>query len=167
MVEGLAVLINQLIEAALIRREPHRIGVVSSYDPKTHSVKLTRQPEGIETGFIPIGTGHIGNGWGVLVGPQIGDQFVMGFVGGDPEVPFIAGRVFSDHETPPNVASGEVLLQHQSGTKVLFDKEGNFTQISSKDHTTQVGQAHSIKAGKSITLQSGAPMSFKGGGDLT
>lgn len=119
--------IFRCVERALSRRQPHRIGEVSSYDPQTHSSKLIRQPEGIETGFMPHHAHHVGNGWGVLVGPQVGDQFVLGHVNGDVEVPFIAARLFSDKDKPPVVQSGEILAQHQKGHKLFFKQDGTVT----------------------------------------
>jgi hypothetical protein len=33
--------------------KPSRVGLVSSYDPKQHAVKVQLQPEGTQTGWIP------------------------------------------------------------------------------------------------------------------
>lgn len=119
--------IFKCVERALSRRQPQRIGVVSSYDPKTHAIKLMRQPESIETGFLPHHALHVGNGWGVMVGAQVGDQYVLGHVNGDVEVPYIAARIFSDKDKPPVVKSGEILAQHQKGHKLFFAEDGSVT----------------------------------------
>ena len=152
-------LCNQQIEAYQARYTHDRVGVVTSYDPKTYSVKMTLQPEGWETGFVPLGTHHIGNGWGITMGAQVGDQFAVGFFGGDIEAPHIIGRVFSNQETPPMVQSGEMLLQHQSGSKHFLDKDGNITHVANK--------AYTLTSGKAVTINSGQPMKVTGGGDLS
>lgn len=120
-------LIFACIERALSRRSPHRLAQVSSYDPTTHSIKGMRQPEGIETGFLAVGSGMAANGYGFALGPNIGDQYVLGFLNGDPEVPFVAGRLFSDEDKPPQVQAGEALMQSQSMAKVFLDQAGNLT----------------------------------------
>jgi uncharacterized protein involved in type VI secretion and phage assembly len=118
-----------------------------------------RQPEGIETGFLPLHGLAIGNAWGVLAGAQIGDQYVLGFVNGDIEVPFVAARLFSDQEKPPTVQAGEILAQHQKGSLMFFKQDG------SVQHTANQGMT--ITAGQAVTINNGAPMSITGGGNLT
>jgi hypothetical protein len=51
---------------ALGRTERH--GLVTSYDPKKHLAKVALQPSGELSGWLPIEEGHVGNGWGHLVG---------------------------------------------------------------------------------------------------
>lgn len=164
-------LIQLEIARALTQIHPHRIGVVSSYDPATHSVKLLRQPEGVETGFLPLNAHHIGNGWGVMVGPQIGDQFVIGHVLGDVDTPFIAGRLFSDQEKPPSVQSGEMLFQHQKGHKLFFDQNGGVTIYHAAKGGVMAFDAsgnitHDAK-GANITVQSaGGNIALNGNVDI-
>src|SRR5580765_525498 len=55
-------------EAGMASHFNERHGLVTSYNPKTHLAKVTFQPEGEESGWIPIEEGHSGNGWGMLVG---------------------------------------------------------------------------------------------------
>ena len=65
-----------------------RIATISSYDLGNHAVKVTVQPIDPEVGitesnWMPLGAIGIGNGWGVAVGPQIGDQVLVVFENGD------------------------------------------------------------------------------------
>lgn len=53
-------------------RYSERHGLVTSYDPLKYLCKVTLMPEGQETGWIPIETGHIGNGYGTAVGLTTG-----------------------------------------------------------------------------------------------
>ena len=147
-----------VMEQRLTERAPIRVGVVSEYDPTTHSVKLTIQPQGYETGFIALGSNHIGNGWGIAVGPAVGDQFIVGHINGHSNVPVILGRLFSDQETPPTVQSGELVIKHASGSSIFLDKNGGATLTANQGMTMSAGQGFSVSAG--------APMSFTGGGNL-
>jgi hypothetical protein len=55
-------------ERGLTGRANERHGLVTSYDPKKHLAKVTFQPDGEESGWLPIEEGHMGNGWGILRG---------------------------------------------------------------------------------------------------
>ena len=57
---------------------------------------------------MPLGAIGIGNGWGVAVGPQIGDQVLVVFEGGDFSSGTIVARVFSVAQQAPAVPSGEI-----------------------------------------------------------
>ena len=120
----------------IVRREAHRVvaqwarprvGLVSAYDPEKHAVRVRLQPEDVETGWIPITEGHIGNGYGIAIGPNIGDQLEVQFQGSDPETARILGRLYSNEDRPPRVEAGEVLIRHQSGSRIFIDKNGVIT----------------------------------------
>lgn len=125
----------------IVRREVHRvvqglvqrprIGTVTSWDPKTHSAKVMLMPENIETGWIPVSNHHAGNGYGVLIGLEIGEQVEIGFQEGDISSPRIMGRLHSDEDKPPEVKSGEVLIKHKSGSALFIDENGNIHLKSS------------------------------------
>lgn len=132
--DGLIDLIRR--EAATAAAMRHWTGtvVVTSYDPKRHSIKGILVPHEIETGDIPIGAGGIGNGYGDLIGPKVGsaealdgDQFSVQFDAGNTNTLIATHRIFSDQDVPPQVQSGEMLRQHSTGTKVFFDKDGQAT----------------------------------------
>ena len=101
-----------------------RKGVISSYDKGSYSVKVTIQPEGLETGWIQLDALGVGNGWGVVVGPQIGDEVEVSFDNGDPNLGSITGRYFNDANVPPPVPSGETWIVHSSGSTLKFNNDG-------------------------------------------
>jgi len=138
----------------MMTRQPHpRIATVTSYDPNRHAIKAKHQPEGHETGWIPIGTMHIGNGIGMAIGPNVGDQVIVGFLEGDIETPFVMGRVHSDQERPPVAQSGEVVIQ-TSNSLLKIDKSGNITITS--------GGNLAVSASGSMALTSGGPLTHNG-----
>ncbi|MDY7559974.1 phage baseplate assembly protein V [Pseudomonas sp. CCC3.2] len=101
-----------------------RKGTISGYDPSSHSVKVTVQPEGFDTGWIQLSALGVGNGWGVVTGPQLGDQVSLSFDGGDLNLGHVTGRYFSDASPPPAVPSGETWIVHSSGSLLKFRNDG-------------------------------------------
>ena len=84
-------LILTVIERWYTSRYSERHGLVTSYDPKKHLAKVKLMPHGQESGWLPIETGHIGDGFGIAVGltpgdgKSTGDQVVVRFQEGDYE----------------------------------------------------------------------------------
>ena len=49
-----------------------RCGTVQSVDPSTYCAKVTLQPEGVLTGWLPIAATWVGAGWGLVAPPSPG-----------------------------------------------------------------------------------------------
>jgi uncharacterized protein involved in type VI secretion and phage assembly len=101
-------------------RQGTRLAVVSAYDPATYRVKVQFMPANEdgdvpESGWIPLGAIGVGNNWGVLVGPSIGDQIEVEFQDGAQDAGIAAMRLFSTQAVPPKVPSGEIWFVHASG----------------------------------------------------
>ena len=135
----------------LIRREVTRgttglhptCGVVTSYDPKKHAVKVTHQPDGNESGWMPILCAAAGKKLSAVHGPSAGDQAIIGYLNGDRESPFIMGFIHSDQDPPPEAKSGETIVQHtqnpgqnQTRTTYKVDKDGVVTTTTTKDNAS-------------------------------
>lgn len=121
-----------------------RDGTVSSYDPDSHMVKVTIQPEGYDTGWIQLPALGVGNGWGVLVGPQIGDEVRVEFEGGDPNLGKVTGRYFNDTAPPPAVPSGETWLLHRSGSLMKFHNDGS-VEVAAAAGMTYTATLHQFR----------------------
>lgn len=104
-----------------------RIGTVSSYDPVTHSVKLELQPDGDQTGWMPVCAAGIGDGSGSYHGPATGQMFAAYFMEGDLEVGLIIGRVPNDDDSPVEVQSGEIIDLTPWGSFVKLLQDGSVT----------------------------------------
>ncbi|WP_143461665.1 phage baseplate assembly protein V [Leptospirillum ferriphilum] len=110
----------------VMRREAERIlagktfprfGVIKNYDPNTYRAKVQVEPEGILTGWLPISSEYVGNGFGIFVGPAPGDTVVCQFIDGDFGMGVIgSGKIFLPTMPPVPCPSGQVMLIHQSGT---------------------------------------------------
>ena len=99
-----------------------RHGVVSSVDPSTHSVKVTIQPEGVVSGWIPD-PGIACSGLRIACPAEVGTQVLLVPVEGDAEHPVIVARLFDTTMLPPTspftnepVQPGEVGIFLSDGT---------------------------------------------------
>lgn len=108
-----------------------RVGLVTAYDPNTHSVKVSYQPEGNESGWLPIMTHWVGNGWGMVAAPSLGDMVHINFMDGNFETGLVSGRAFNDEDRPPAAPSGEFWLVHQSGSLLKFLSDGTIAMQAS------------------------------------
>ncbi|MGY6412321.1 MAG: phage baseplate assembly protein V [Alkalilacustris sp.] len=82
---------------------------------------------GTEEGvWARLGTPYGGNATGFDFLPEIGDEVLVGFMGGDPSHPVILGAVHSPKNTGPVAAeenNPRKILQTRSGTRLTFDDD--------------------------------------------
>ncbi|WDZ97991.1 phage baseplate assembly protein V [Herbaspirillum sp. WKF16] len=105
-------------------RAATRMGTVSSYNPADYTVKVKLQPDDTETGWLPLAALGVGQGWGMIFAPGIGDQIEVQFQEGDAETPIACGRFFNDVDRPMSVPSGEFWLVHKSGGFIKTTNDG-------------------------------------------
>ena len=162
-------------EAAAGRLAKPRMATVSSYNPSTHSVKVTFQGVGdsdvIETGWLPLGAVGVGNGFGVLTAPNIGDMVMIGFTDGSNAAPKVIGRFFSNVNVPPSVPAGETWVVHKSGASMKFTTDGKVT-ITDKAGSVVVMNADgtgtmTFSAGLTINGNTQVNGTLKASGDIT
>lgn len=143
-----------------------RHGMVTSYDPQKYLAKVMLQPEGQETGWLPIETGHIGSDFGFAIGltpgdgKTSGDQVIVRFQEGDLESGKVVQRVHSDEDSPPPVQSGEIVFWSK------FKKSGGDSD-SAQGGQGGTGQQIYLKNDGSLTVTdgNGGIMVFDGNGN--
>lgn len=101
-----------------------RLGVVSSYDQVNDCAKVIVQPEGIETGWLPVASPWVGNGWGLFMPPTTSDLVLVSFQEEDINAGIITMRLFTDDARPLSVPAAEFWLVHQSGSLLKFHNDG-------------------------------------------
>lgn len=165
MTDDLVNLIQREIGRALGSRAHPRHGLCTSYDKKTHSVKVKYQPDGTESGWIPISSPAAGQAVSMVHGPtpgdgkETGDMAIIGFLDGDIENPVILGWQHSDKDPPPEVGSGETIMRHTPQEK---DKNGKkkhkpvTMHINAKGAVSWTGNDQ----GMSHTTQENGPISM-------
>ena len=118
-----------------------RTGTITGYDPENGVVKVAIQPEGRETNWIKLDCPGVGNGWGVQVGPQIGDEVTVSFESGDPNLGKVTARHTNSLNQAMPVPSGEIWMVHKSGSLLKFNSDGSVTL-----HTVAALAVHSDTA---------------------
>ena len=124
--------------AASNLRAQSKIGTISGYDPARPAVKVQLQPEGNETGWIPLGSLWAGNGWGMFAAPPIGGQVEVTFIEGHPEAGVVGLRFFSDVDQALSVPSGEFWLVHANGAFVKLTNDGKLTLADGQGATVSL-----------------------------
>lgn len=138
MIHELFDYVRREAQNAVAMREMKGTLLCTAYNPKTHAIKGILMPHEVETGWVPISVAGAGNGFGVLVGPKVGDAskaadgfdgdvFDVEFDGGDPNTPVAKLKHFSATQTPPEVQSGEILIKHEKGGSRLYAADGSIT----------------------------------------
>lgn len=77
----------------------------------------------LQTGWIPVGSPWVGNGFGFIAPPNLNDLVLLLFAEGDSQNPIAAIRIFNDEDVAPNVPSGECWLLHKSGSFIKFTND--------------------------------------------
>lgn len=127
-----------------------RWAVISAYDPNSYAIKANIQPEGTETGWLPILSNWVGPSWGDFAGPLIGMQCLLIFAHGNMQDPIAAGQAWSTQAPPVPVPSGERLIQHSTGSLLHFDNEGNVTMTANQAMTLNAPAGCTINANTTI-----------------
>lgn len=104
-----------------------RIATVVSVQAGGHRAKVRIEPEGVETGFIPIGAAMVGNGTGIVSPPTPGDQVMVIPQEGDASQYVVVSRMFSARQGPPVSPATEQAVQ--PGEVAIFT-DGAWLHIS-------------------------------------
>lgn len=126
-----------------------RLGLVESYDPDKHAVKVRMQPEGTLTGWIPLTAMAIGNQFGVLYAPNVKDQVELHFEGGDQMSARVVTRHFSKVDKAPKIEAGEYVQIHSTGSQIRQSKDGTVRIAGAGD--VDVGQSGGGRSGNTGT----------------
>jgi uncharacterized protein involved in type VI secretion and phage assembly len=174
-------MMNHLMNQVTVRAQQQgaadvKMGVVRSYSPDRFAVQVDLQPEGVSTGWIPLKSPFVGNGWGMFCAPSIGDVVEVDFQEGDGGVPRAGLRFFNDDNRPLAVPSGEFWLVHKSGASIkatndgkitLSDPSGTVFQLSNDGNVRITGDlavSGSVTAANDVTAGSISLKNHKHGG---
>ncbi|MCP3923913.1 MAG: hypothetical protein GY714_15150 [Desulfobacterales bacterium] len=104
---------------------PHAEGDSNNYEC---NVKL-RDGE-LELQKVPVATPHIG----MVSTPNVGDLVMVTYIGADPNLPIIIGRLYSDKANPPEHVENEWKIQapFNGETEIAIDKDESITLTSGK-----------------------------------
>lgn len=147
-------------------RASTRQGVISSYDPNAYAVKVMLQPDNVPTGWIPLKSAWIGNGWGLFCPPSIGDAVEVDFQEDDGGVGSVGLRFFNDADRPLSCPSGEFWLVHKTGSFMKLTNDGKFL-VNGQVEIDATAPTINITATGNITAQAGGNAVVQAAGTAT
>lgn len=112
-----------------------RFGIVTSVDPSSGTARVTLQPEGVLTGWLPLLSPWVGAGWGLVSFPAPGNQVLVIPQEGDAEHGLILAGAWSSQNTPPLAPVGEFWLVHKTGASIKLQNDGTI-RINGDLHVT-------------------------------
>ena len=124
MTQRLLNVMRREAERAMNRLALPKMGVVTSYDAGHYACKVRLQPDGHETGWLPVASVWTGNGWGLFCPPSPGDVVDVHFQEGGKEAGYVSQRFYSTVTRPLPVPSGEFWITHKSGSHLKFLNSG-------------------------------------------
>lgn len=136
-----------------------KYGQISAYNPNDYTVKVLILPNLTdETGFIPLAAPWVGNNFGAVFGPGIGDSVRLDFMDGRVEATVVGGRFFNNSARPPVVQSGQAAIVDSTGSYVRLNNDGTMTfsapnqiSLASKSIVLQATQTIGLTAGTQVT----------------
>lgn len=155
MLQSYAEIMHLLMNAAARQQGDKRLsfyGHVVAYDPAAHAVKVQipslavdEDSPGITTGWIPLGSPLVGNGWGAQFAPEADASGIQSTIPtGTPcqielnemdGAATISGLRFTDkHLAPfPNMQAGEFAVKGKAGSYFYYFLDGSTKRVFQKD----------------------------------
>ena len=125
-----------------------RWGIVQSVDPTRPAVKVLIEPEGVLSGWLPLGQMMAGNGWTFLALPVPGDMAIMVPDAGSSSAYVVTGFGHNDGALPPPVpaANGGGTVALEAGEIVAVSKGGAILRFVSDGTIFAKAAAFNIQA---------------------
>lgn len=143
-----------------------RFGVVASVDPNSYTARVLLQPEGVLSGWLPVLSLWVGNGWGLSALPSPGDQVLVVAQEGDSEHGIVLGAAYNLNQPPPAAPAGEFWLVHQSGSFIKLLADGSIaTNATQFTLTGNLNVTGSITASGEVADGHGTLASLRGAYD--
>jgi phage baseplate assembly protein gpV len=124
MIEHLSNAIKNQINGMNRSNGEAKFATISSVNFQTGNVRVIVQPDGVLSGWLPVLSPWVGNGWGMACPPSTGDQVLLIAHEGDVEQGVVVGRAFSQQAPPPQAPEGEMWLVHKSGSFLKLCSDG-------------------------------------------
>jgi uncharacterized protein involved in type VI secretion and phage assembly len=122
--------------------------------------------------WMRVSQGWAGAGYGMITIPRVGQEVLVGFLEGDPDLPMVTGTAFSTtsrvphplpaHKTrsswrgvssPGGDGANEIMMDDAKGKELIYQlAERNMQHIVKKDRGAVVGEVDSILVGKKYSM---------------
>lgn len=128
LVENIRHIVRIEVERVLRLQLQPRLGNIIAYDPILHAARVSLQPEGIETGWIPTHSSWIGNGYGETAPLTLGQQVKVAFPEYGSNQGVIVGQMFDERNQVPlacqNAQAGEKIMVGATGSLFAITNDG-------------------------------------------
>lgn len=174
---------QQTISLAAARAAQPRLAEVTSVDdPEGLARVLVRlhgaDPDGEAESWARVAVPFAGNDRGAFLIPDVGDEVLVVFAGGDLRAPIVVGSLWNGRDLPPDEVSGSVdrwsftgkagtrvaILEDQSGSERVEIETPNGAKITLSD---QGGGRATVKAGGATVKLSPSGVSVETGSQVT
>lgn len=121
-----------------------------------------------ETPWVRLLTPHAGKERGWYCIPEIGDEVLVGYEQGTPDLPIVLGALYNKENVPPADAvdadNNVKMFMTRSGNRIVFtDTDGSEeVQLITKDGKNVI----TMKTGGPTTIESEGAINIKAGGDI-
>lgn len=136
-----------------------RIGQITSFDPNRWAVKCTLQPDMVKTGWLPLASAWVGNGWGMFAAPAIGQTIEVSFIEGAFDAGTAELRLFTTADQPLPAPAGEFWLVHKNGQFLKLTNDGRLTVSDGQGATLYLDGSGKIVSGANQWTHTG-PVHF-------
>lgn len=154
---GLLNLIHREATKIAERRVWARMGTISAIDLSTYTARVILHPGNKETGWLPIGTLAVGNGWGFVAPPDEGDAVLVHFRDGSLNSGVIGPRFFNRQKAPiTGVQQKEFQLVHETGSKILLKANGDVVIEAAGDLDLNVTGDANVTATGQVNISGGS-----------
>lgn len=130
-----------------------------------------------ESNWARIATTMAGEEMGTYFLPEVGDEVLVAFEGGDIHYPYVVGSLWNGEEAPPETNDGENnvrMIHSRAGHKVTLDDEdgaggvtvetaeGHIVDLNDEDEALEIADTE----GNTVTMD-GDGITLDSGGDVT
>ncbi|GLW38706.1 baseplate assembly protein [Pectobacterium carotovorum subsp. carotovorum] len=104
-----------------------RVGVVTEIDVDEWRVRVSSG--GLDTDWLRWNALRAG-AFSVWIPPSVGEQVLLGCIGGNPETAVILGSIYSDENPAPGSSSSELVIKAPDGAQVRYDADAGALEAS-------------------------------------
>jgi type VI secretion system secreted protein VgrG len=107
--------------------------------------------------WVRVSQNWAGKGWGGVFIPHVGQEVIVSYQEGDPDMPLVTGRVYNGENTKslnlPDEKTKSAIRDHGGNRIVMEGKKGSedFVSIATKDKNTTVGNNYNLKVNSART----------------
>jgi type VI secretion system secreted protein VgrG len=168
--------------------------VIDNHDPQgLGRVKVQMRwqyKNGLSTPWIRNLSVSASQGQGFYFIPEVDDEVLVDFEGGNAECPFVVGSVYNSDSKPPSASSnssnhikmiqsrnggifkindqdGSITIQDKSGSSIVLDGSGNINIQATKSIILTAGEDINATSGKNTTLNTDKDFNVNAGNNTT